>query len=155
MERKNRGTYNINFEKTPIQNLISLLKLTFPLETTIAKMREEDFAKYNEINLLGISIRPSGKYRWDRHLKDTRDLKKFVFYTKTPSNVNYRRSITRSVPIQRRTNKVSLSKVTKIVNEFSSFNQEFEKEQKIIEEQRKIEERKIEEQRKIINKIKT
>ncbi len=144
MEKKNRGTFKVDYNKTPNENLISLIKLTFPLEITMAKMKAEDkfINSSGEIEINGVTIRTTQHYKWERQPKETRDIHAFTFNTRYLHN-GYRSSITRSVPVQT-DGKVSLTKITKILSTFSELNKEWQASE-AIRKQKEAEEQKIRE----------
>jgi hypothetical protein len=147
MEQKNRGTYKVNPNKTPKENVVALLAMVAPMDTTLAKMtgtlevkdetapywrRRADTLRLNEVNAF-----PSSRNRWSE-CTEIKDFQRVVFNTKTARSVNYRRDIMRSVPVVK--GKISLTKVTRLLTEFAKLNQDFVNEQ----EREKIEQAKRE-----------
>jgi hypothetical protein len=143
MERKNRGTFKVDYKKTPDENLIALIKLTFPLEITLAKMKQEgDFIQNGDIEINGVTIGTRKQYKWERPPKISSEIHSFSFHTRC-SNNSYRSSITRSVRVQK-DGKVSLTKVTKLLKQFTELNKDW-KVQDDIRKQKEAEEQKIRE----------
>lgn len=154
MEKKNRGTYKVNENLTPKENVVALLKMTFPMETTLAKMQntldveKDEWYAWRSINnamkLNEVRIYPANKYRWDS-CTEIKSFQRVVFTAKTPTTVSYRRNILRSVPVVNK--KISLTKVTRILTEFAKYNEQYtdEQEKARIERERQEELRKVQE----------
>ena len=147
MEKKNRGTFKVNPNLTPKENVVALLKLTFPIETTIAKMDNSLEAKndnepyyrrgQDSFTLNNVTAYPSARNRWSDCTK-IKDFQRVVFSTRTSRKETYNRRIMRSVPVVK--GKISLTKVTRLLTDFAKCYDEYVKEQ----EAEKIEQEKRE-----------
>jgi len=157
MERKNRGTYKVNPLLSPKENVIALMKMTFPLETTMAKMTGDLEVKENDIpywrsrhndnlRLNNVNAYPASRNRWSE-CTEIKDFQRVIFQTKTSRSVNYRRDIMRSVPVVK--GKISLTKVTRFLTEFAKLHADYEKEQELerIEHEKKEALRKVKEKK--------
>jgi hypothetical protein len=137
MEQKNRGTYKVNPNKTPKENVVSLLAMIAPMDTTLAKMtgtleptendnmpywgRRADTLRLNEVNVF-----PASRNRWSE-CSEIKDFQRVAFQTKTSRKHTYNRSMLRSVPVVK--GKISLTKVTRLLTQFAEYNKEWETEQ--------------------------
>ena len=156
MEQKNRGTYKVNMNITPKENVVALLKITFPMDTTLAKMQgtldgtNDDMPYYRRgvasLKLNNVTAYPASSGRWN-DCTEIKDFHKVVFSTKTSRKHTYNRSMMRSVPVVK--GKISLTKVTRLLTQFAEFHKEYEKEQEEvrIEQERREELRKVNEKR--------
>lgn len=160
MEQKNRGTYKVNPNKTPKENVLALLAMVAPMETTMAKMTGELTAKADNVpywhrradtfNLNNVNAFPSSRNRWC-DCTEIQDFQRVCFQTKTPRNVNYRREIMRSVPVVK--GKISLTKVTRILAEFTEHHKKYEAEQKQDEIEREKRRKQEEAKQKRLEKV--
>jgi len=135
MEQKNRGTYKVNMNITPKENVVALLKMTFPMDTTLAKMqgtldaKQEDLPYYrrgnDNLNLNNVTAYPASRSRWS-DCTEIKDFQRVVFSTKAPRNRVYNKRILRSVPVVN--GKISLTKVTRLLTDFAELHKDYEKE---------------------------
>lgn len=149
MEQKNRGTYKVNLNKTPKENVVSLLAMIAPMDTTLAKMtgtleaKEDDNVHYwgrraDTLRLNEVNVFPTSRNRWSE-CTEIKDFQRVAFQTKTSRKHTYNRSMFRSVPVVK--GKISLTKVTRLLTQFAEYNKEYEKEQeaeRIEQEKREI-----------------
>ena len=148
MEKKNRGTYKVNPNISPKENVVALLKLTFPIETTIAKMDNSLEAKNDNepyyrrglgtFTLNNVTAYPSARNRWT-DCTEIKDFQRVVFSTRTSRKETYNRRIMRSVPVVK--GKISLTKVTRLLTDFAKHYDEYVKEQeaeRIEQEKREV-----------------
>ena len=155
MEQKNRGTYKVKTNLSPKENVVALLAMTFPMDTTLAKMTGDLEAKGDEapywrrradtLILNNVNAYPASRSRWNE-CTDIKDFQRVIFSTKTSRSVNYRKEILRSVPVVK--GKISLTKTTRLLTEFAKLHADYEKEQ----EQDRIEREKREELHKVYEK---
>lgn len=148
MEQKNRGTYKVNPNKTPKENVVSLLAMIAPIDITLAKMTgtleptKNDNVPYwrvraDTLRLNEVNVFPTSRNRWSE-CSEIKDFQRVAFQTKTSRKHTYNRSMLRSVPVVK--GKISLTKVTRLLTQFAEYNKEWEKEQ----EQERIEQEKKE-----------
>jgi hypothetical protein len=147
MEQKNRGTYKVKTNLSPKENVVALLAMTFPMDTTLAKMTGDLEAKgdalpywrrrADTLTLNNVFAYPASRSRWNE-CTEIKDFQRVIFSTKTSRSVNYRKEILRSVPVVK--GKISLAKTTRLLTEFAKLHADYEKEQ----EQERIEQEKRE-----------
>jgi hypothetical protein len=157
MEQKNRGTYKVNPNKTPKENVVSLLAMIAPMDTTLAKMtgtlevKEDDNVPYwrrraDTLRLNEVNVFPTSRSRWSE-CSEIKDFHRVAFQTKTSRKHTYSKNMLRSVPVVK--GKISLTKVTRLLTQFAEYNKEYEKEQEAerIEQERRDALRKVNEKR--------
>lgn len=105
MEKKTRGKIKIDIEKTPIENITSILAQTYPTELAVAKLGE-NFTKNGKINFNGISI-----YATDSNKQETGDKNFARIAFETRANHVLRHRNRRCISIYIRNQKVSISDV--------------------------------------------
>jgi len=100
MEKKIRGTYKIDDNKTPQENITEILKLMMPVKLTLNKLQEGTNSNSDVLNLSGVKIEAVGQYRWST-CKDIKDFRRIQFRVRIPGR-NYGRQSSRnwSVPVK-------------------------------------------------------
>ena len=101
MEKKIRGTYKIDDNKTPQENITEILKLMMPVKLTLNKLQEGTNSNSdNVLNLSGVKIEAVGQHRWTT-CKDIKDFKRIQFRVRIPGR-NYGRqdNYNWSVPVK-------------------------------------------------------
>ena len=101
MEKKIRGTYKIDDNKTPQENITEILKLMMPVKLTLNKLQEGTNSNRDDVlNLSGVKIEAVGQYRWTT-CKDIKDFRRIQFRIRIPGR-NYGRQSSKnwSVPVK-------------------------------------------------------
>jgi len=127
MEKKIRGTYKIDDNKTPQENITEILKLMMPVKLTLNKLQEGTNSNSdNVLNLSGVKVEAIGDHRWST-CKNVKDFRRIQFRVRIPGR-NYGRQSTRnwSVPVKWIPNqfenydkKVSLTHIANVFDELS------------------------------------
>ena len=101
MEKKIRGTYKIDDNKTPQENITEILKLMMPVKLTLNKLQEGTNRTSDDIfTLSGVKIEAVGQNRWST-CKDIKDFRRIQFRVRIPSR-NWGRQYSKnwSVPVK-------------------------------------------------------
>ena len=127
MEKKIRGTYKIDDNKTPQENITEILKLMMPVKLTLNKLQEGTNSNSdNVLNLSRVKVEAIGDHRWST-CKNVKDFRRIQFRVRIPGR-NYGRQSTRnwSVPVKWIPNqfenydkKVSLTHIANVFDELS------------------------------------
>tara|TARA_Y100000310_G_scaffold130679_1_gene129808 strand:+ start:6478 stop:7212 length:735 start_codon:yes stop_codon:yes gene_type:complete len=89
MEKKVRGTYKIDVNKTPQENITEILKLMMPVKLTLNKLQfgngsqREGRRLDGSLNLSGVTIKAVGEHRW-ASCKEIKDFKRIQFSIRIP-----------------------------------------------------------------------
>jgi hypothetical protein len=101
MEKKVRGTYKIDDNKTPQENITEILKLMMPVKLTLNKLQFGNGSQRDgSLNLSGVTINAVGDHRWSI-CKEIKDFKRIQFRVSIPGQ-NWGRQSYRnwSVPVK-------------------------------------------------------
>ena len=105
MEKKIRGTYKIDNNKTPQENITEILKLMMPVKLTLNKLQEGTNKPINSrdidvLELSGIKIEAVGQHKY-AICKDIQDFRRIQFRIRIPGR-NWGRQSSRnwSVPVK-------------------------------------------------------
>jgi len=143
VDKRTRGTYKINPNMSPQENINEILKITMPIKLTLNKLQSGQTASGNPsgeaFRMDGVSITAVGHHRW-RHCDDIDEFRRIQFEMRIPGR-NWGRESRKNwtVRLQNRENgekRVSLSHVTNVFIELSNLYQEGQEiEEKRIEEE--------------------
>tara|TARA_Y100000310_G_scaffold66359_1_gene61708 strand:- start:2241 stop:2876 length:636 start_codon:yes stop_codon:yes gene_type:complete len=131
VDKRTRGTYKINPNISPQENINEILKITMPIKLTLNKLQSGQTASGNlsgeKFRMDGVSIIAVGYNRWT-DCNDINEFRRIRFEMRIPGR-NWGRESQRNwtVGLQNRRNgekRVSLSHVTNVFNELSNLYQE-------------------------------
>ena len=142
MDKRIRGTYKIDTNKTPQENITEILKKTMPVRLTLNKLQEgANSSNQENFKMNGVSITAIGNYRWSS-CTEINDFKRIHFEMRLPGR-HWGRSWQRnwSVPIKVKENgekRISFSAVTNVFNELMKLYSDGEKEENQREEKEQL-----------------
>jgi len=142
MDKRIRGTFKIDTNKTPQENITEILKKTMPVRLTLNKLQEGASSSNQEsFQMNGVTITAVGNYRWTT-CTDINDFKRIHFAMRVPGR-NWGRDSRRnwSVPIKNKENgekRISFSAVTNVFNELTKLYSDGEKEETKREEKEQL-----------------
>ena len=130
VDKRVRGTYKINLNLTPQENINDILKLTMPIKLTLNKLQSGQSCSGSEsFEMEGVSIKAIGNYRWSS-CTDIRTFKRIHFSMVIPGRQWSRNTRNWSVPVRERENGekiISLSHITNVFSDLSKLYQEGQK----------------------------
>jgi hypothetical protein len=133
MDKRIRGTFKVDTNKTPQENITEILKKTMPVRLTLNKLQEgESSSNQESFKMNGVTITAIGNYKWSI-CKDTNEFQRILFTMQIPSNRWGRDSRKSwSVPVHVKENgekRISFSAVTNVFNELMRLFSDGEKEE--------------------------